>query len=186
MADRSDPLPLGMALGLLGLGVAAVTFGTLGADNVTYARTVWTARLALLLAAPAIVLYVANAPRGTWWRAFWSAGAAAYLLHFWWAIFRAYGGDFSAVVARQDWVAYSNLVATALWLASAIAAWVWPAASGWLLRILHFLAWAIVTISFLAATAFFRSGESALFGYFLLALIVGTLVVRRIDWRRAA
>src|SRR5262249_19726886 len=108
-----DPLPLGLALGLLGAGALAMTLESLGADNVTYARAEWTARLSLVLAAPAIVLYVLPGALGPWWRAFWSAAMLAYLLHFWWAVFGVFQGDFGVIYDRQGFVALSNLLLTA-------------------------------------------------------------------------
>jgi hypothetical protein len=182
-----DPLPVGIALGLFGLAVAALTFGALSADDVSYTRTAWSARLAMMLAAPAIVLYVLDrgAP-GPWWRAFWSAGMSMYLLHFWWAVFRAYGGDVGAIVERQGWVAGTNALATVLWVADVAAAWLVTAPAGKVVRILRLVTWLLVTVSFIVASAVFRSGTSALLGYVLAAVLVAALLARWIDWRPAA
>lgn len=177
--DRFDPLPPGIALGFLGIGVAAVTFASLGAENVSFARTEWTARLAMMLAAPAIVIYVAGTGSpGRWWRAFWTAGMLAYLMHVWWAVARAYGGDFGAIVERQGWVAGTNALATLLWIADVVAAWVIASPRNLAVQVLRFLAWTIVTISFIVASAVFRSGTSAVFGYVLAALVAGALLTR--------
>jgi hypothetical protein len=176
-----DPLPVGTALCLLGLAVAGMTFATIGMDYPTYARTEWTARLAMMLAAPAIVLYVLDAGRPgpwPWWRAFWTAGMTAYLLHVWWAIFGAYGGDIGAIVERQGWVAGTNALATILWVADVAAAWLIKPPPGIAVRILRFLAWFIVAISFIVASAVFRSGVSAMFGYILAVLLAGALAIR--------
>jgi hypothetical protein len=176
-----DPLPVGTALCLLGLAVAGMTFATLGMDYPTYSRTEWTARLAMMLAAPAIVLYAlgAGSPgRGAWWRAFWTAGMAAYLLHFWWAVFGAYGGDIGAIVERQGWVAGTNALATILWVADVAAAWLLEPPPGSAVRILHLLTWLIVTISFIVASAVFRTGVSAMFGDLLALLVAGALAIR--------
>jgi hypothetical protein len=176
-----DPLPVGTALCLLGLAVAAMTFATIGMDYPTYARTEWTARLAMMLAAPAIALYVLDTGRPgpwPWWRAFWTAGMAAYLLHVWWAVFGAYGGDIGAIVERQGWVAGTNGLATILWVADVAAAWLIKPPPGIAVRILRFLAWFIVAISFIVASAVFRTGVSAMFGYILAALLAGALAIR--------
>lgn len=183
MSDRFDPLPPGVALLLFGLATAYLTFGTLGADDVTYARTAWSARLALMIAAPAIVLYVleTGAP-SVWWRAFWSAGMAVYLLHVWWAIARTFGGDFGAVVERQGWVAGTNALATFLWVADVLAAWL-IRSPGLAVRTLHFLAWLVVGVSFIVASAVFRTGLSAAFGYVLLTALGAALVARWVQAR---
>ena len=90
-----DPLPLGTGLLLLGTGEAAITFLSLSQNDVTYARTEWSALLSMLLAAPASVLYVLHrGAQSSWWRAFWTVGLIAYLLHFWCAVFGTYNGSF--------------------------------------------------------------------------------------------
>jgi hypothetical protein len=149
--NRTDPLPFGTALLLLGLGIAGITFLSLSEPDVSYARTQLTALLAMVLATPAVALYIVEVRSpGRWWRAFWTVGLAAYLVHFWWAVFRTYYGDFDAIVARQAWVAYTNFIVTALWLLDVILAWLVPASlASWRVA-LRFIAWAGVTISFVA------------------------------------
>ncbi|HKO08961.1 MAG TPA: hypothetical protein VJ487_14715 [Alphaproteobacteria bacterium] len=178
-ARRSDPLPFGLALLLLGAGVVAFTLLSLSADDVSYARTEWTALLSMLLATPAVLLYVLD--RGTpgpWWRAFWTVGLIAYLLHFWWAVFRSFNGDLGAVVERQGWVAYTNFAVTGLWTLDVLIAWVLPGRADTLARIvLRSVTWAAVTASFLAAAALFRTGTIAQIGDALaLALVIAFLV----------
>lgn len=177
--SRTDPLPLGLALLLLGAGMAGITFLSIAEGDVSYARTQWTAALALILAAPAIALYVLEGgPPGRWWRAFWTVALAAYLAHFWWAVFRAYGGDVGAIVARQGWVAYTNFAVTIVWTLDVVLAWIMPASAGAARIALRFVAWAGVTISFLVASAFFRSGTIAMLGYVLGAIVIAALLLR--------
>jgi hypothetical protein len=177
--SRNDPLPLGIALLLLGLGIAGITFLSLSQNDVSYARTQWTALLAMVLATPAIALYVLEiGPPGRWWRALWTVGLAAYLVHFWWAVFRSYYGDFDAIVARQGWVAFTNFAVTILWLADVILAWLAPASPAVLRVALRFIAWAGVTISFLAASVVFRSGTVAEVGLIAAAIVVVALLLR--------
>jgi hypothetical protein len=175
----ADPLPLGLALLALGAGAAFVTLRSLAEADVSYTRSQWTALLALMLASPAIILYALSAePPGRWWRAFWTAGAIAYGMHFWWAVFRTYDGDFAAIVARQGWVGYTNFAVTALWALDVAAAWLWRPGDGAARIVLRFVAWAGVTASFLAASAVFRSGTIALIGYALAGAIVIAVLVR--------
>jgi len=139
--NRTDPLASGVALLLLGIGIGGITFMSLSESDVGYARTQWTALLAMVLATPAIALYILEiGPPGRWWRAFWTVGLAAYLVHFWWAVFRSYYGDFDAIVARQGWVAYTNLAVTILWLADVILAWLAPASPAGFRVVLRFIA----------------------------------------------
>jgi hypothetical protein len=174
---RFDWLPFGLALLALGIGVAAVTLLSISADDVSYARTQGTARLAMVLAAPAIVLAVLGAAGGPWWRSFWTAGFLAYLLHFWWSIIRTFHGDLGAVVERQDWVAYSNFAATAIWGLDVLLAWL-PVRTGRPGAWLRVLAWLLVTASFIVASAVFRSGFVAAMGYGLAALVAAAVIVR--------
>jgi len=183
-----DPLPLGTALGLFGVGVFAMSLVSLGADNVGYARAEWTARLALVLAAPAIVLYVARpAPLGDWWRAYWTAGLLAYLLHFWWAVVVVYQVDLDAIIARQGWVAATNALVTILWIIDVVAAWLpWPQTGLWLL-ILRFVNWALVTVSFIAASAIFRDDTlPRALGIGLGVAVLAALLLRKPVARPAA
>jgi hypothetical protein len=177
---RGDPLPLGLALLLLGAGVGAVTLLSIAAEDVSFARTEWTALLAMLLAAPASILYVLDGgPPGRWWRAFWTVGLVAYLLHFWWAVFRSFNGDFSAVIARQGWVAYTNFAVTILWTLDVIVVWLlWSRRDTVACVALRFVTWAGVTASFLTASALFRSGTIALIGYALATALAIAFLAR--------
>jgi hypothetical protein len=177
--NRFDPLPLGTALFLLGLGIAAITFMSISQPDVDYARTQWTALLAMGLATPAIALYVLEGgPPGPWWRAFWTAGLAAYLVHSWWSVFVTYHGDFGAIAARQGWVAYTNFAVTILWLADAILAWLMPRSQVPARVGLRFVAWVGVTASFIAAAAIFREGTVQQLGMLLAIIVIAALLLR--------
>lgn len=177
--SRNDPLPLGLALLLLGVGIAGITFMSIAEPDVSYARTLWTATLALILATPAIALYVLEEGLpGRWWRAFWTVGLLAYLAHFWWAVFRSYNGDFGAIIARQQWVAYTNFAVTILWTLDVILAWAAPGSAATVRIALRFVAWAGVTVSFVVASAFFRTGTIAMLGFALAAIIAVALLLR--------
>ncbi|WP_225772076.1 hypothetical protein [Inquilinus sp. Marseille-Q2685] len=185
IARRFDPLPLGLALLALGLGVAIVTFASMTADDVSYARTRWTALLAMGLAAPAIVLGMLGQAPGPWWRSFWTAGLLAYLLHFWWAVFRSYHGDFAAIAERQGWNAYTNYLATALWTLDVALAWL-PLRPGWGVTAVRVLNWLLITASFIVASAIFRSWPDSIPGWALGALVVLTGAARICGFFRTA
>jgi hypothetical protein len=181
MTQRShDPLPLGVALLLLGAGAALLTFMSLSADNVGFERTRWTALLAMVLAAPAILLYVLRrGPPNLWWRAFWTVALIAYLMHFWWAVFVIYDGNVEAIIARQGFVAYTNFAVTILWTLDVVAAWITARGRAPLaLTILHFVTWAGVTASFLAASIVFRSDAISVVGYVLAVGVFAAILAR--------
>jgi hypothetical protein len=173
-----NPLPYGLALLALGSAIFLVTFLSLSEADVTYARCQWTALAAMLIATPALLLYVLSYHgQGDWRRAFWTAGLVAYMAHFWWAVFRTYQGDFRAIVEHQGFVAYSNFLVTLLWIVDAVLAWVatdLPATSTAAVR---FVTWLAVGVSFVAASAVFRTGTVQLLGYILgISLIVAAAV----------
>lgn len=181
-----DVLPYGLALLALGIAAVAVTFLSLSEADVTYARSQSTALAAMLLATPALVLYVLpGGGRSDWWRAFWTIGLVAYLAHFWWAVFRTYQGDFGAIVERQGSVAYSNFAVTALWTLDVLLAWLLPPPRGAFAIALRFATWLLVAVSFLAAAAFFRSGLIQQLGYALAIALIVAIAVRVFGFARA-
>jgi hypothetical protein len=100
-------------------------------------------------------------------------------MHFWWAVFHAFNGDFSAILVRQGIIAYTNFAITFLWTLDVVLAWAFSGQSNATARIaLRFVTWAGVTTSFLVATAILRSGMIAQIGYALAAALVVALVVR--------
>jgi hypothetical protein len=177
---RADPFPYGLALLGLGTGTLLLTVLSLAEDNVTYARTEWTALLAMLLAAPASVLFALGAPRSdAAWRAFWTAGLLAYLMHTWWAVARTYHGDLGAIIDRQGWVAFANAAVTLLWIADVAMAW-WRGAPERVATVLRWITWAAVTASFVVASAVFKSGVVAALGDLYAAAVLVALAFRAI------
>jgi len=55
--NHKDILPYGLAILGLGVGILLITLFSLPQVSVSYSRTEWTARLALLLSLPAAVAY---------------------------------------------------------------------------------------------------------------------------------
>lgn len=180
-AKDFDPLPPGLALGLLGIGALAFTLVSLGADNVSYARAEWTARLALVLATPAIVLYALPGRLGPWWRAFWSAAMLAYLMHFWWAVMRVFHGDVGVIWDRQGFVAVTNGLLTLLWIADVVVAWTVAQQTALWVLILRFVTWTVVTVSFFLAAAVFREETlPRVLGGLLAVAVVAALLSRKL------
>ena len=180
-AKGFDPLPPGLALALLGIGALGFTLVSLGADNVSYARAEWTARLALVLAIPAIVIYALPGPLGPWWRAFWTAAMLAYLMHFWWAVARVFHNDIGVIWDRQGFVAVTNAVLTLLWIADAVVAWTMAQQTALWVLVLRFFTWAIVTVSFFLASAVFRDEMlPRVLGGVLAIAVVSALLSRKL------
>ena len=182
MTDRpNNILPYGLALFALGAGTLAITLLAIAAPDVTFFRTIWTSWLSMAITAVAIIAFAlgkVDGPRWPWWRAFWTAGYLAYVLHFRWAVFQTYNGDLSAVIERQEWlVGYSNFLITAFWGADVILAWLpqklRPAIMPYWL---HTIVWAWVTASFVLAAS--RTFVGTIVGYGLAAVVLGILAWR--------
>jgi hypothetical protein len=111
------------------------------------------------------------------------------LLHFWWAAFGTYNGNFHAILARQGFVAITNFAVTVLWPLDAALAWLgpdWPNPRA--RRALRFVAWAAVTLSFISAAAVFRTGSVRMIGIGLGVLVIVALLLRflrLVDWKPA-
>jgi hypothetical protein len=178
---RIDPLPYGLALLGLGAGTLTFTLLSIAEDHVTYARAVWTALLAMLLAAPAAIAYPLGAARdNATWRGFWTAGLVAYAMHLWWSVGRIYDWHVGAVVAHQGWVAFTNAIVTVLWGADVLLAWV-PLGRARLALAIRFSAWLGVTASFVIASALFGAHFQPLGILLGLAILISIAVGL---WRR--
>lgn len=176
---RRPTLSESAALLALGAGLLVITLLSLTEPNIGFARTRWTALLAMALAAPVLVGYASDpGPHRGWRRAFWTAAALVYLAHFWWAVFRTFNLDFAAIAERQGFVAYTNYAVTLLWSIDAALSWFyrWSALRG--IRWLRLVTQLIVGASFIAATAVFRSGLSQLAGIVLVLAIATALLAR--------
>lgn len=178
MRTQVNTLPVGIATFGLGMGVAAITFLALASDNVSNARTQWFALLAFALSTPAIFIFLFNRfEPNPWWKVFWSAGYLAYLLHFYWAIVFSFNGEISAILERQGLVAYSNFIVTALWTIDVALIWMVTTASK-PLKMFHVVTWVTVTISFVVAAGFFRSGVVSLAGYGVASGVISVMIFR--------
>jgi hypothetical protein len=176
---RFDPLPYGLALLALGLDIAALAFLSLSELDVTIARARSAALGSMVIVTPALILYALRRdPPGDWWRAFWTAGMLAYLAHFWWVVFVTYDGDFKAIVERQGFIAYTNFLVTFVWPIDVVLAWIRNPLSGGPFVVFRFLVWALVAVSFIAASAVFRSGSARTLGLALTAALIFAIAVR--------
>lgn len=174
---RSPTFSESAAVLALGAGLLIITLLSLTEPNVGFARTRWTALLAMLLAAPVLVSHARHpGPHRDWRRAFWTAAALVYLAHFWWATFRTFGGDFAAIAERQGFVAYTNYAVTLLWSVDAALCWSDCLSALRWTRWLRIFAQLLVGTSFIAATAVFRSGLSQFAGI-VLALAIATALL---------
>jgi len=181
--ERDYIWPYGLAAFLLGLGTLAITALSLSGPDVSYLRSQWTAWLALALATPAILAYAGGLTDGlVWrpvWRGFWTAGFLAFALHFFWAVYRTYDGDYGAVFLHQGtWFALPNFIAAAIWAVDAMAVWLPQKLSRPAIHWLHGFVWLWVTASFIVSTILRPDMGIMIAGYVFTAAVTMILLLR--------
>ncbi len=188
-----------------GLGlVAAIWLAELTQDLRLF-RTIYTVRVALLLAIPALALFPfrdhSPALRNLW-RLFWTFSFLAYLVHLWYAWFEVFGGQLETarlhpesfhvtqsatildlVIAQQGAViTYSNLAVTAFWLLDVLLAWVSGRGRGaprGPVVLFHGLTWLFVLVSFLVSSVvFFKNNTTYTMGWVLAGAVALALLIR--------
>jgi hypothetical protein len=173
------------SLALLGFAVAMAMalLGPLATSDLVYNRTRFTIWATVVLAIPAVVLFIlaiGRAPPGATWRAWWTAAFGGYLVHLWYGFGVMFAGDLAATFdAQGTLVAGSNFVLALVWLASVACAWsARPAA--WL----HALATLLFLVSAITSTLVFGRPPSPWFGWALAVGIAGAAIGRL--WSRFA
>jgi hypothetical protein len=162
---------------VLSAAIAVAILAPLALGDLDYNRTRLTIWASLLLATPAIALFVAWVGRrelGPAWRDWWTASALLFALHLVWSFGFMFGADLGAVFSVQGvLVATSNFVLAALWGASVIAAWL-----GLGSLLLHGVATALLVVSGIGSTLVFGHGFSAPVGVAVVLAVLGGLLAR--------
>lgn len=151
--------------------VAAALFAPWATGDVAYHRAVysiWGVMTLVVFALALMILRLGRSSLGELWRATWTAGFLAYMLHLWIGIEEGFGGSLDAVFRTQGYVvAASNFVLAALWAFSAGFAWMrYPAL--WL----HVVTAVLAAISAITASVLFASGPSVVVGLMFVAVLV--------------
>ncbi len=164
----------GYTIGPFGVLVFAAVFGAIAAPEVDYLRLRAFLWLSLAFATPALAEYAAGeAMLSNWWRQFWTLAAAAYLIHFYYGFWLAFGGDLTDIVAQQSLpVTISNLVLTIAWPADVVWAWVAEPRRSWPRAALHLL----IFVSFFLSGVVFHAGVVRLLGAAMTLIVAGALV----------
>jgi hypothetical protein len=164
------------ALLLLAAVVAAIA-----GPSVPVARAQNLVRLSMLLAAPALAIYILRAgrePLSNLWRLYWTFALLAYLGHFHYAFLRVFHADPWLVMTQQTpWLAISNFVITLLWTIDVLLGWAirrQSRARFWFRAFVHL----DVLASFTVAAVIFRDGTVRMLGIGLLAVCAIALVLR--------
>ena len=86
-------------------------------------RTVFTAWAALLVTTPAFCAFLVRRTSG-WWLAFWTAGLITFAVHFVWAVFMFFGGDWSRITnSTRVSVPIIDTVFFGWWALDVLLAW---------------------------------------------------------------
>jgi hypothetical protein len=162
---------------LLGGAIIASTF----APDVLYARTQWTFRVSMLLAAPALAILIfsfGREPLPKLWRLWWTFAFLAMAVHVAFAFFGMQGGDISTVPLTMGQTGAILLGAVlALWTLDVLFAWIAPRALWLPVRLIRLLAGIGVFTATLYAT-FNRTGVIYWLGIALIVIAAGAFVLR--------
>jgi hypothetical protein len=127
---RLDFLVVALPSSAFVCGVAVTILAPAAIGDVDFNRTRLTIWTTLLLACPALVLFVLRAgriPLGLSWRAWWTAAYLAFVLHLVWGYGIMFRGDAGAVLRVQGTlVGVSNFLLAIIWGVSVLTAW-----AGW-------------------------------------------------------
>ena len=163
------------------------------AHTAAYYTVIFTIWATVVLVTPALCFQIfsrSNAPN-TYWRAFWTSGYLAFLVHVYWAVFGTCGGDWSVVFNSK--VAPPNhpecvvdhpgpdFFLTAWWGLDVVLAWlVWD--NNKLVRVQRGAVHVLAFLMFFGATVLApKSGIVAhLLGIAMVLAVVGCLVLRLI------
>lgn len=90
-------------------------------------RTFFTAWAAVLLVTPALCAYPFRrwSPKAAaWWRAYWTVACAAFLVHFYFAVFVIFGNDWSRITnSTRVSAAIPDAIFAVWWLLDVVLAW---------------------------------------------------------------
>lgn len=168
-------MPFGI---LLGGAIIAATF----APDVIYARTQWTFRVAMLLAAPALAVFIfsfGRAPLPKLWRLWWSFAFLAMAVHVAFAFYGMHNADVSTVpLTMGDTGAILVGVVLVIWTLDIVLAWIVPRADSLAVRLIRLLAAIGVLTATLYAT-FNRTGVIYWLGIALIVICAGAFLARQ-------
>ncbi len=172
--------PFAILLG--GAIIASVT-----APDVLYARTQWAFRVAMLLAAPALVVLVysfGREPLGTLWRLWWTFGFLAVAVHVSFALFGMDSGKPASLPQTMDETgAILVMIVLALWALDVVLAWTVSRSEAFPVRLIRLLAAIGVVAATLYAT-FNRTGMIYSLGVALIVILAGALLARLVTSSR--
>jgi hypothetical protein len=163
------------------------------AHTVDYYRVIFSIWATILLATPALCFHIfsrSDAPN-CYWRAFWTFGYLAFLVHVYWAVWGTCGGDWNVVFhSKVATAAYPECLVehpgpdfflTAWWGLDVVLAWLLSDNIKWLRAergAVHVLAFVMFFGAFVLAT---KAGIVAhLLGILMAIVVVGCLVLRLI------
>jgi hypothetical protein len=172
---------LGLTFAPFAILIGAAIIGGAFASDALYARTLWPFRIAMLLAAPALALFVfsfGRQPLGALWRLWWTFAFLATLIHTGFAFLGMHGGDIGTVAQTMgETGAVLVTVVLLVWALDVALAWAAPRRDGILIMLVRLVAAVGVIASTLYAT-FNRTGAIYWLGIALIAILALFLIAR--------
>ena len=155
-------------------------------QNLLKGRIAYTIWASLLLATPALCLYVLPNPtpqRQRYANLFYTFAYLAYLPHFYYTAFVFFGGFEGMWQKFSHPIAISNLVLTVWWPIDIVLAWSDPKQARWL-AIERFFARLLVFMSFFLSAVIFMPGPVKLLGALMTVFVGSCLLIRVLQPRR--
>ena len=160
---------------LTGFGIVAAMLAAEVTDNLLLYRLKYSIWLPTALLIPALFLYTVRADSQAgraYHRLFWTGALAAYLVHFYLAVFVYFDGLLGALEGQGMLIAGMNYVITVVWALDVLVLWLVADPMPAIVRLWRLVATAIVFAGFVVATVVLKEGVVSVLGT-LLAVAAG-------------
>ena len=161
--------------------VSAALFAAETSLDPSLYRTIYTIWVTAILVTPALCAFILlNGSPVTFnvWLLFWTFSFAAYLVHLAYAVFGAYHGSFSEIVAGQGiFPLVNNVVFTVWWTLDVALAWFHAAPTPWI-RKQRIAAHVYIGGTFIISTVVLKHGFINVLGVALTAAVVISFLIR--------
>lgn len=158
--------------------------GLLGAEatlDLPQYRMIYSIWASLVLTIPALSFHIlpgVSQTRQNYWTLLWTFAYGAYLVHFYYAVFVHYHGNFGEMFAHQGLkIAGPNLLVTAWWGLDVILAWSVDCSKRWV-RIERGLVHVLVIGIFFVSSVVIFKGFVNILGYIMVGAMATCVVIR--------
>src|SRR6266852_1222652 len=149
------------------------------AEALDHSRLLYSSWVSLVLAIPALCLFVYPATRNSdYERLTWTWSYVAYLIHFYYAFGLTYGWSFARTYSSQGAaIATNNFLVTAIWTFDVATSWSVRRSYRWL-EIERWVTRLFVFVTFVVSSVFIFHGFVRLLGISMMAAVILCVVAR--------